>query len=250
LPQTIGPFNTFFGKTLGKYILRRLERVYLRDGHGAALLKEIDKPFDIALDVSVHMEPKKIDYEIKENSIGINVNGLLFYMAYGTAVRGFEEYRNILHRLLDELAGGRYDVILVPHTYNVDRPNREDDLLAIRQLCKERRDKTVKYIDRDYDAQALKYIIGQTYFFVGSRLHSCLASLSQLNPTVGLAYSHKFAGTFKMFGQEDCAVDIRGVSRPQIGDIVAKVIDKIRSRDKIKRELVAVDPTKVRSRFE
>jgi polysaccharide pyruvyl transferase WcaK-like protein len=46
-------------------------------------------------------------------------------------------------------------------------------------------------------------------FFVGSRMHACIAALSQGIPTVGVAYSRKFAGVFDIVGAADWVVDGR-----------------------------------------
>ena len=47
-----------------------------------------------------------------------------------------------------------------------------------------------------------KAVIGQCDFFIGSRMHACIAALSQGVPCVGVAYSMKFAGVFDTVGME------------------------------------------------
>ena len=50
-------------------------------------------------------------------------------------------------------------------------------------------------------------MIGVCDFFVGSRLHSCIAALSQGIPTIGIAYSKKFKGVFESVGAGDWVID-------------------------------------------
>ena len=52
-------------------------------------------------------------------------------------------------------------------------------------------------------------MIGQCRFFLGSRMHSCIAALSQGIPCVGLAYSMKFGGVFASVGVEDSVLEAR-----------------------------------------
>ena len=46
----------------------------------------------------------------------------------------------------------------------------------------------------------MKYLIGQCDFFVGSRMHSCIAAVSQCVPAVSIAYSDKFIGVMATLG--------------------------------------------------
>ncbi len=64
-------------------------------------------------------------------------------------------------------------------------------------------------VEDEYSPAQLKGIIGQCDFFAGSRLHACIAALSQGIPTVGIAYSDKFAGVFAAVGATDAVVDAR-----------------------------------------
>ena len=49
-------------------------------------------------------------------------------------------------------------------------------------------------IKGEYSPQELKGIIGLCDLFIGSRMHSTIASTSMLIPTVGIAYGHKMHG--------------------------------------------------------
>jgi polysaccharide pyruvyl transferase WcaK-like protein len=60
-----------------------------------------------------------------------------------------------------------------------------------------------------YNHNETKYIIGLCDFFIGSRMHACIAALSQGIPAVGVAYSGKFHGVFESVGVENCVADAR-----------------------------------------
>jgi len=63
-----------------------------------------------------------------------------------------------------------------------------------------------KYPDRigvvrgQYSPSEIKYIIGSCDFFIGARMHACIAALSQGIPAVAIAYSDKFTGVMQTVG--------------------------------------------------
>ena len=64
----------------------------------------------------------------------------------------------------------------------------------------------------EHDQHAVKGIIGLCSFFIGSRMHACIAALSQGIPTVAVAYSKKFMGVFESAGMGHMVVDARDTS--------------------------------------
>jgi polysaccharide pyruvyl transferase WcaK-like protein len=67
------------------------------------------------------------------------------------------------------------------------------------------------YEDSPLDHRRAKYLIGNCNFFLGARMHSCIAALSQGIPAIGYAYSDKFLGVFESVGVTDYVVDLRDV---------------------------------------
>ncbi len=104
------------------------------------------------------------------------------------------------------------NLVLIPHTYGPPGGINSDP-----DGCKEVYDALIgkrsggrlSIVDREYDASQLKWIIGRCDIFIGSRLHSCIASLSQGIKTIGVAYSRKFKGLFESLGFSDWIVDAR-----------------------------------------
>jgi polysaccharide pyruvyl transferase WcaK-like protein len=246
LPQTIGPFKTFVGVKLAKYILRRAKKVYVRDAKGKAFLNKLKIPYTSAMDMAVYMQPKKVDFSVSENTVGINVNGLLFYQSYGQIVGKFEYYKNLVLEIINVLIEEGFHIILVPHTYNISAASMEDDLSAIKEVLKENRSSKLSFVNQPYDARELKYVISQLVFFVGSRMHSCIAALSTSVPTIGLAYSPKFEKTFEIFGQKECVINISGIKNESIHNVVAKITEKVEQRDFIRKSLRVVNENRGR----
>jgi polysaccharide pyruvyl transferase WcaK-like protein len=94
-------------------------------------------------------------------------------------------------------------------------------------------------VEDTLDHKQIKYLIGQTDFFLGSRMHSCIAAISQFIPTIGIAYSKKFQGVFESVGIGDYVVDLRTEDEPHI---LAQVIDAFNKRQETAENLRVTVP--------
>jgi polysaccharide pyruvyl transferase WcaK-like protein len=202
--------------------------VYSRDRRSTELLREVlgrkgeNKQIRFCPDVAFVLDsvkPKEVDIEppLESNSssplIGLNISSLL-YMGGFKRNNTFDlklDYKQfvpvVLKNLLEKTTA---HVLLVPHVFS---SNVEGDELKV---CSEIRDSmSTKYADRlhlvtsKYDQSQVKGIIGLCDFFVGARMHSCIAAMSQCIPTVGMAYSGKFVGVFETVGMAEWVVDMR-----------------------------------------
>jgi polysaccharide pyruvyl transferase WcaK-like protein len=223
LPQTIGPFNTFIGKNLGLYILKKLKKLYIRDDKAINFLEKNSIKYIQTIDVAVYMKPKKVNIEIPKQSIMININGLMYFNNYKSLKGQFEEYKNILFEIVKYFQSINKHIVFVPHTYDANFPISEDDLEAIKDFVKVNSLDNITTVDKNYDAQELKYIISQSELFLGSRMHSCIAALSTSVPTIALAYSYKFKGTFNMFGLENTVIEINNLQKNRIDEILNSI---------------------------
>ncbi|GAB4367422.1 MAG: hypothetical protein Kow00128_11860 [Deltaproteobacteria bacterium] len=100
-------------------------------------------------------------------------------------------------------------ILLVPHTFAPPGDVESDPEaceMVIRKLGERYADR-IHRVEGIYGPAEMKGIIGQCNFFVGSRMHACIASLSQGIPTIGVAYSRKFRGVFGSLGLGQMVVD-------------------------------------------
>lgn len=86
----------------------------------------------------------------------------------------------------------------------------------------------------EFDEGQLKYLIGRCEFFVGSRMHACIAALSQGIPAVGIAYSRKFAGVLRSIAAEELVADACSLSAEQILNAIS---DAYEQRARLKARL-------------
>jgi polysaccharide pyruvyl transferase WcaK-like protein len=108
-------------------------------------------------------------------------------------------------------------LLLVPHTYAPPGDPESDNEAChrLKQSLPAELQARVRVVTGDYDAHQLKGIVARCGFFVGSRMHSCIAALSQGVPCVGVAYSMKFRGVFESVGLGDWVVDGRSADNAQ-----------------------------------
>lgn len=225
LPQTHGPFNNPIAKMLARFILSNAYIIYSRDKQS---IEDITKLFaskvakipavafcpDVAFMLqavepsSVKIEPKLPDS--KDDLVGININGLMYNGGYTRSnMFGLSiDYKTLIVKIIDNLITSGNRILLIPHTYGCS-DNVNSDPHACTKIAEMVENKSVHVLLSELDQSEVKGIIGRCGFFIGSRMHSCIAALSQGIPTVGLAYSKKFVGVFESVGAAELVIDCR-----------------------------------------
>jgi polysaccharide pyruvyl transferase WcaK-like protein len=265
-PQTFGPYKRRLVQWLARYLLRRSSCIIARDkqsrnvaqalvGAGKRVLLSPDVAFslDAVRPARIEFDPpvpvrdgtaRGLEHEasragVPGNAIGLNVNGLMYNGGY-TRKNMFElrlDYPSFLPALVTALLREHDgELWLVPHTL-APGGNVESDPEASRKV----RDSVplelrsrVRIVTKNYDQHEIKGVIGLCDFFVGSRMHACIAALSQGIPCVGVAYSMKFAGVFDSIGMGEWVVDGRQSNNDHA---VTRVLELYRLRNNVRAEL-------------
>lgn len=254
MPQTYGPFRSRVAKLIAASIIERATMVFSRTEDDEALrslsLKDPlrayycpDVAFALDADNSFrHLASFESDDfgEAGAITVGVNVSGLLYNGGY-TRRNMFElqlDYPRFIHELVAELlATDSVRVLLIPHTYSVDALDHvENDLGAIHAVVANvpHQESRLKVVSEELDQHQIKGVIGACDFFVGSRLHSCIAALSQGIVTVGVGYSKKFVETFSTVGMQNLVIDGRVM---QHREAIRRVIDVMSNRHKFEADL-------------
>lgn len=264
-PQTYGPFKRRLSRWMARFILKRSQRIYSRDQAGLTYVKELlgsddgDLKVRFSHDVAFLLDPRRPEeLDIGELAnlrtdtsivVGLNVSGLIYYGGYtGGNEFGLKvDYRDLIHRTAARLlARENVLLLLVPHVVpaeQVYQGNIENDLSACLDVHKhlgEAYANRVFVARRRYDQCQIKYIVGMCDFFIGTRMHSCIAALSQCIPAVGYAYSKKFRGVFETVGVERLVVDLRTTVAE---DAMAAVDAAFESRQSVVEHLEEVIPS-------
>ncbi len=244
-PQTYGPYKRPIARSMARFLLRRSSTIVARDTKSQAVADALlkgSKPVQLSPDVAFALEvanPRNVPCPSKP-VIGINVNGLMYNGGYdrknmfGLAL----DYPAFLQRLISELLSKHpdFDIWLVPHTYAAFGDVESDN-----EACEKVKDAlpphlqgSVTVIADEYDQHQIKGIIGRCDAFIGSRMHSCIAALSQGIPCIGLAYSMKFSGVFQSVGMEDWVIDAK---EKNTENAVARALELLDERDQRRADL-------------
>lgn len=260
LPQTYGPYKTGVARWLARYLLERSSVIIARDrdsqqvaqrliGPGKKVLLSPDVAFclDPIVPEKLVLDPphasKSIPLPLSSpqfpKPVGLNISGLMFNGGYsrknmfGLKLDYASLQPELLKALLLEQAG---ELWLVPHTYGAADSVQSDPEACrrVRAALPEVSRQRVRIVAGEYDCHEIKGVIGHCDFFIGSRMHACIAALSQGIPCVGIAYSMKFRGVFETVGMEDWVIDGRTATNEEA---VKRVIELYRQRDTAREPL-------------
>jgi polysaccharide pyruvyl transferase WcaK-like protein len=243
-PQTYGPYKTPLARWLARFLLRRSSVIIARDHLSQKLAQELvgsEKEVLLCPDVAFSLEsirPERLELDppfagsFPPGVVGLNVNGLMYHGGYtrknmfGLKLNYATFLPQLVVALLREHPG---ELWLVPHTFAPDGDVESDPEASrnLRAALPPELRARVRIVVGDYDQYEIKGIIGQFDFFIGSRMHACIAALSQGIPCAGVAYSMKFAGVFGTVGAETWVVDGREATNEQA---VARILDLYRQR--------------------
>ena len=251
-PQTYGPFKSGIARSLARFLLRKSVVVIARDkaSQAAALdLVQHSRTVLLSPDVAFALEPiapGSVVLDVPDpgflvgRPFGLNVNGLLYRGGYNRKnMFGLKlDYPTFLRELVIRfLSQHREDVLLFPHTWapagDVESDNEACEELK-RSLPDALRDR-VRIVAAEYDANEIKWIIGQCRFVVAARMHACIAALSQGVPAVGVAYSMKFRGVFETVGMEDWVMDGREMNSEEA---ISAILTKYANSDSVRPGLL------------
>lgn len=223
-PQTIGPFTRAASRRMARGSMRRSALVASRDrlSTEAARGMGIDKVIE-ASDLALRLPyeapaPRAPDAKPK---VGLNVSGLLMMGGYSGGndfgIKG--DYPGLIRDLIRFFRAEGAEVHLVAHVLpeTAERSHAEDDTRATAALREEFPD-LVEAPRFASPSEAKSYIAGLD-FFMGARMHACIAAFSSGVPVVPMAYSRKFEGLFGSLGYErtvDCTSEEPAAIREKI----------------------------------
>lgn len=254
-PQTYGPFRKPMSRALARFVLARASAVYARDREGLEQIRTLMAKRKMRAvpklcpDVAFVLDAVRPDGEQADQLdrlkaqgrplVGLNVSGLLYHGGY-TRNNMFGltcDYPSLVREIiLHFVQKERLPVLLVPHVVpkNAAVENDWEACREVRESLPPEVQKQVIVVENIYDQHEVKYFVGLCDFFMGARMHSTIAALSQCVPAVGMAYSRKFAGVFQTAGMENAVIDLCDLSN---GDALDKIKSLFRERMTLKRDL-------------
>lgn len=221
-PQTIGPFRRPWTRALAARVMKRAAAVVARDRLSYHYLRRMGvtrnccESADVAFELPAQGPFLPASDKVR---VGINVSGLLYNGGAETSqrLRLTLDYGALTERVTARFAQmPECETHLIGHVF-ADDP-LEDDRRAISRLAA--RFPSVVVAPEFASPSAAKGYISAMDFFIGARMHACIAAFSSGVPVVPLAYSRKFSGLFGSLGYDRVAECTRD-SIPAVMDLVA-----------------------------
>lgn len=265
LPQTYGPFRTRIARGVAAFITSHADRLFTRDLNSIEIIQQLNSTrrsiprAAFRYDVGFVLEPTKpsnlvvagLDIETTQ-PVGLNVSGLLYMGGYnrknmfGLNFNYQELIEKTLHLLIVEKGT---PVLLIPHVFGGGR-NSESDVAACEAVYERY---AANYAGRlavlrgDYHQGEVKHVIGRCDFFIGSRMHACIAAISQCVPAVAVAYSDKFIGVMETIAIPSVVVDARSLT---IESLLVRIGEQYDNREMLRQYLNMAMPKIIQEAFQ
>lgn len=243
LPNSYGPFEGLTVKSQVKNVFNRLELVYAREHVSASSLGSLlEKKITVEMDLGFFLEKgpqeealkilRKYDLSESDKIVGVTIRPWRF-PGHSNPTERYENYIHSVEVLTLHILQKGYKVALCNQSLG---PNsHEDDRNAIRDLLKRVDHPNLVWIDENLTCDVLKAVYSNFYFFVGTRFHSIIFSLTSLVPSIAIGYGgNKAKGIMGDFNLDKYVVQIQDV---ESGALVDMFDDAVNNYDKIKSSL-------------
>jgi colanic acid/amylovoran biosynthesis protein len=245
--QSIGPFKKIT-MPFARLCLNRADLIVVRENVTKNYLKSIgitNPSMYLAAEIAFLLEPaphNKVQEIILKEGVNINKkNGPLIGIGTSELIyQAFKSKKDVYVTLMARIADYLVEklnaqVLLISHVIIPPKYGFPDDRFVAKEIYQLARNKNrIKLIKDDYSPEELKGIIGKCDLFIGTRMHSNVASTSMHVPTIALAWSHKYFGIMRMLGLEKYVCDVEKIT---FDELVSKINDAWCNRAEIRKNL-------------
>lgn len=199
-PQTIGPFSDSSLKNKACNSLNKAMAVFVRDELSKTFITQNCPQIKVRehVDMAFHMPYCKTELPGDIIKVGLSISALLWKGGYtGNNEFGLKtEYKELFYTIIEHLIREpKITLYLTPHVVSPSHLIYDDYALAL-DLQKKYGCEKIKVSPFFKDPIQAKSFISGLDFFIGSRMHACIAAFSSGVPVIPLAYSRKFCGLF------------------------------------------------------
>ena len=237
---TVGPISGRRSRKLARRVLKKLDRLYVREELSMALLKELDADHnakvipDIAFGLASTHKPASPQEGVI--NIGVTARNWNFIGSEDPQVRK-QNYINALARALDILATqNNARIHLIAHS-TVDNIKEDDSRFFSLILERMKRVDSVKIMEVPDSVQALQDIYAKMHLVIGARMHSLILAAAMRVPMVGIACEKpKTHGIMRMLGQEEMVINVEDL---RAEELVGKANHALQKREEYRRKIDA-----------
>lgn len=236
MPQTIGPLTRNWEKALTRWIVLKMELLFVREAVSVQELKKIngwgencflvpDLAFGFPSADKQEAEMLLVNHGIVENS-GVPLLGvtLINWEAQNLLFKNQAEYEtavcDVIRHFITHYNG---DVVLFSQVLGPSFA--EDDRIPARRIYGRLEDLHyhLKLMDEEVSPGNLKAAYGLMDVFMGTRLHSNIFALSEHIPVIAIQYQYKTRGIMQELGLGNWVVDIESINSKDLVDLFDKL---------------------------
>lgn len=232
-PNSYGPFEGLTVKKQVRSVFKKLDITYAREHVSAESLgKLLGKQIPVEMDLGFFLQQgsqeearkilKKYHFTDEDRIVGITIRPWRF-PGMQNPEELYQKYINSVYQMAEHILSKGYKIALCNQSLG---PNsHEDDRNAIRDLLKKLDHPNVIWIDENLNCEVLKAVYSNFYFFVGTRFHSIIFSLTSLLPSIAIGYGgNKAKGIMGDFNLDDYVIQIHDVEPQMLIDRFDKAI--------------------------
>lgn len=231
LPNSYGPFDGLTVKKQVKSVFKNLDLKYAREHVSSKSLGNLlNENVPVEMDLGFFLEKSSQEdalkilrkYGIAKNDkvIGVTIRPWRF-PGHSNPEYLYQKYLESVATLVKHIVSKGYKVALCNQSLG---PNsHEDDRNAIKDLLSLVEDKNLLWINENLTCKTLKAIYSNFFFFVGTRFHSIIFSLTSLVPSIAIGYGgNKAKGIMGDFNLNEYVIQIQDIDC----DILIEKFDK------------------------
>lgn len=243
LPNSYGPFKGLTVENQVRSVFNKLDLTYARENVSAESLGELlNKNIPVEMDLGFFLEKgnqvealhilQKYNLSLEDKIVGITIRPWRF-PGLSNPEELYNKYISSVAKLVENITEKGYKVALCNQSLG---PNsHEDDRNAIKDLLKVVNNPNVIWINENLSCDLLKAVYSNFYFYVGTRFHSIIFSLTSLVPSIAIGYGgNKAKGIMNDFDLDKYVIQIQDVN-PE--DLINLFDDAIENYDNIKQSL-------------
>lgn len=185
-PQTIGPFDSRYGRILARASVRGATRVYARDSESARYSTALGRRPD-ALSSDLVFALPQLPEASTRSGVYLNVSGLLWR---ANPHVDYSRYRSAVVETSRAISAMGHAVTVFPHVLR-SAVSREDDVTAVEEAANILGGDVTVFLPDSLDD--VRIHLNSASVVIGARMHACLNALSVGTPALAWAYSRKFA---------------------------------------------------------
>lgn len=228
-PQSMGPFTNFTSKLIAKMVLNYSKIILIREKISLVYIKKfinrsnniffcLDAAFYLKISTEKTIYDNFFEKDMRDFPIiGIAASQLISSEKY---IKIFSNFSNHLINIYN------HNIVLIPHVIDTIK-NINDDRIVLKKIYQniDNKEKCL-LIERDLDAPVLKNLIGKCDIFIGSRMHSNIASISSNVPTIAISYSHKYSAIMNLFEQGEYVLNVNNLNFNKLLNSFNKIFDQ------------------------